>query len=381
LAGDVTFRVLLSERRERYATFDKDADRTRLASYVGCLMWREHHEKGFTLCVNEGNYTSKQRDGEEPVPAGTIGRIFVKAPAKALEPDETPFLAGIFLSPSNYDEVVRLIENTLDAGFQAFVALKVRSSQLDKDTVFARPDDLDYSAGLQEPVIGVSVSVGRNRLTRDAPVKLPSNWHKLDPASQISVELDDVWLTYRLPSGRLGDLQIAGHIRDSSNKDIDDCGCEVELMEYERDEFGLYPKESLSGSFFWHKDLRSLSLTLYYRSADIDGAFAGLFRARPVSIRATLLTDLADFRRGDQSGAITNWSLTFRATDLGQRVKRAHRHYVAEFIIGLTAVPLGAVAWFIADQFVITKALAPTFALAVWLVSAGMLRKRYQAKT
>jgi hypothetical protein len=372
--------------------------RGRSASYLGSICAEgKLRGKTFTLHMNEGEYPQaidswhrkwrradpKTQPEMPSIPEGAIGPIHVEPHAEASDLEETPFSAGIWLSPSDFDAAFRIVEGTLRDGYQVSVTLDVRSDRVTNDIGLATAEELDYSAGLQEFVFGftISRSIVRNRMAGEAPIKLPPDWHKLKPSTTLRIKLDDVSFTYALPFGYLRDLHLSGRVRGSRIEQLDGCKCDLALVEYEYDEHGRYPSEAMSGDFFWNKDCRSLELTLRYRKADIEGALAGIFRARPVGVNVTLLTDVAEFQRADQTGQVCHWELHFYRADLERRIVRLERHlyYLADFSLGILGLGIAWFAWRIADEFAASKSWAwPIMAIGTWFVLIGFIRANYR---
>jgi hypothetical protein len=88
--------------------------------------------------------------------------------------------------------------------------------------------------------------------------------------------------------------------------------CSITFHEYDLEEDGRYPKESLSGEFQWDKDARSLTVDLRYRKVDLTGPLGLLILAGArdfVRIEMVLLADISEFKLIDQRGEISYWSV------------------------------------------------------------------------
>jgi hypothetical protein len=118
-----------------------------------------------------------------------------------------------------------------------------------------------------------------------------------------------------MPNGYVRDLTCEGHVSGRSLGPADQlkgAECSMTFREYDLEEDGGYPKESLSGEFHWETNTHSLSVNLRYRKVDLAGPLALLIFAGDrdfVRIEMMLLADIAEFKLSDQQGEISYWSV------------------------------------------------------------------------
>ena len=203
-------------------------------------------------------------------------------------------------------------------------------------------EDIDFSGGFQSFVVEFNLtrSLGRSIPPSQRPVRLPEKIHERKPATGISVAVSSVYIDYSMPSGYLSRLTCEGFISPqwpSKQNHLKGSACSIEFTQYSQDD-GSYPKESLSGTFTWHKDTRSFSVELNYRGLDLSGPLAPLlsFGANNnwMNIGMTLLADLADSKLGDdQHGEISYWSVKLSQV---KRAKLVHKMEVLREIASAT---------------------------------------------
>jgi hypothetical protein len=303
----------------------------RWVSFRGSLWNSQSRLDGseFFVKVFEGNYPyviqqSRQRYlsqlRQQPpgpkIPETSIGVVNITPHARPSDRFEAPFDGLVFLARSDFDAALRLIDVTLDEGQLVSATLAVRSDQLDQERIYHPIDEIDLSSGFQGFVFQFCVNrtLGRRIPTKQRPVSLPDTYAR-KPATNISVAVHSVYVSYSMPAGYVSDLSCEGSPRFGSRGQFDerDCAaCSVTFHEYDRQDDGRYPKESLSGGFAWHKETRSLSINLWYRQADLRGPLAPLIftnASDSVRIEAVLLTDVAEFKSSDQHGEISYWSV------------------------------------------------------------------------
>ena len=330
----LTFYVALSEPPGAVLTVSH-LGRSRSLSALGTL-WNSDSvldQKAFRLNLIEGNFVQEMksrdefrkglhRDSSTPftpmiIAANAIGAIAITQGAEPGE-YEPPLQAAVYISRADYDASLEIISASRANNRLISVTLTVQPEQEAKfigDSGFYAVKDINLADGFKGDVteFAIGQAIYERIEAKECAVELPPDIHHRKPTTDLEVRINEIGVSYSMPSGYLDKLQLGGKIVLRGAKHLDGAKCYVTLSEYEREDSN-YPRSALSGSFFCHKPTQSMSVDLCYRRSDIDDQFKMLLASNPgdvVRVRLRLHIDSVAFEVDGQRGDISSWGISY----------------------------------------------------------------------
>ena len=330
----LSFYIALSDPPGATLTVNR-SDRSRSFSALG-MLWNSDSDldrKSFRLNLIEGDFAREMKKRDESrsrlkransesfapmiVAADAIGAIGVTPAAEPTE-WEPPLQAAVYICPADYDASLEIIKAASLNNRLIGVTLIVRPEQnakFKRDGAIYTVKDIDLSEGFKGDVTAITIHQAIYQRVSDdeRAVELPPDIHKQKPTTNLDVKINEISISYSMPSGYMDTFTLGGNVVLCGAKDIVGAECDVSLQEYEREEHHKYPQKALSGTFFWQKMARSLSVDLRYRRADLDDQLKMFRTSSPgdlIRLRLTLLVDAAVFQLDEQRGDIGSWGIS-----------------------------------------------------------------------